>query len=193
MRSPAVHRFADRADVGIRVGVEELEEQAEVLRVALIRRRGQQQDVVGDVAQQLAKPIAHALVRLVRRRHAVRLVHDHQVPPHLPEARQDVLALGQVERGDQPVSLQPLVHPELLADITALENQELRVELLALPLEGQVGRADDQDALRWAAQLEFADEQAGHDRLPCAGVIGQEKAHAGELEQMVVDRLELMR
>jgi len=119
MRSPAVHRFADRADVGIRVGVEELEEQAEVLRVALIRRRGQQQDVVGDVAQQLAKPIAHALVRLVRRRHAVRLVHDHQVPPHLPQSGEDLIALGQVQRGDHLVVLQPLVDAELFADVDA--------------------------------------------------------------------------
>jgi hypothetical protein len=43
-----------------------------------------------------------------------------------------------------------LIHAELLADVLTLHHQEFRVELLfqfALPLEGEVGRADDQDAL----------------------------------------------
>ena len=92
--------------------------------------------------------------------------------------------------------LQPLVDAELVADVLALQDQELLVELLlqlALPLEGEVGRADDQDALGEAAQLQLADEQARHDRLAGAGVVGQQEAHAGELEQVVVDRLELVR
>ena len=33
----------------------------------------------------------------------------------------------------------------------------------------------------------------GHDRLAGAGVVGQQEAHAGELEQVVVDRFELVR
>ena len=64
---------------------------------------------------------------------------------------------------------------------------------LALPLEGEVRRADDQDALGEAAQLQLADEQARHDRLAGAGVVGQQEPHARELEQVVVDRFELMR
>ena len=105
-------------------------------------------------------------------------------------------ALRQVERGDDPAALEPLVHAELLADVLALEDEELRVELLlqlALPLEGEVRGADDQDALGEPAQLEFADEQARHDGLARAGVVGQQEAHARELEQVVVDRFELMR
>ena len=78
----------------------------------------------------------------------------------------------------------------------AFHDEELLVELLLefpLPLEGEVGRADDQNALGQAAQLQFPDQQAGHDRLAGAGVVGQEEAHAGELQQVVVDRLELVR
>ena len=70
------------------------------------------------------------------------------------------------------------------------------VELLlqfALPLEREVGRADDQDALGEAAKLQFADEQAGHDRLAGAGVVGEQEPDARELEQVVVDGLELVR
>ena len=195
-RAPAVHRFADRLHVGVGVGVEELQEQAEVLRIALVRRRREQQHVVRAVAQQLAEPVAQALVRLVRGRHAVRLVDDHEVPMNLPQPGKDFGPLRQVERRDDPIAFQPLVHAELVADVLALHDQELRVELLlqfALPLEGEVGRADDQDALGEAAQLQLANEKARHDRLAGAGVVGQQEAHARELEQIVVDRLELMR
>ena len=89
-RAPAVHRFADRLHVGVGVGVEELQEQAEVLRIALVRGRGEQQHVVRAVAQQLAQPVAQALVRLVGGRHAVRLVHDDEVPVDLPQPGKDV-------------------------------------------------------------------------------------------------------
>ena len=80
--------------------------------------------------------------------------------------------------------------------IAAFDDLELLVELLlqlALPLEGEVGRADDEDALDQAAQLQFADQQAGHDRLARAGVVGEQEAHPRELEQIVVNRLKLVR
>ena len=124
------------------------------------------------------------------------LVDDDQVPVDLPQAGQDVVALGQVERRDDLAVLQPLVDAELVADVAALEDQELLVELLlqlALPLEGEVGRADDQDPLGQAAQLQFADEQARHDGLAGAGVVGEQEADAGELQQVVVDGLKLVR
>ena len=89
-----------------------------------------------------------------------------------------------------------MVHAELLADVLALHHQELRVELLlqfALPLKGEVGRADDQDALGEPPKLQLANEKAGHDRLARAGVVGEQEPHPRELKQVVVDRLELMR
>jgi len=73
---------------------------------------------------------------------------------------------------------------------------ECRPELLiklALPLEGEVGRTDDQDALGQAAQLKLADQQAGHNGLAGAGVIGQQKAHPPQLQHVVVNRFELVR
>ena len=90
-RPPAVHRFADRLHVGVAVGIEELQEQAEVLGIALVGRRREQQHVVRGVAQQLAQPVAQALVRLVGGRHAVRLVHDDEVPVDLPQPGEDVM------------------------------------------------------------------------------------------------------
>ena len=86
-RAPAVHRFPDRFHVGVDVSVKELQEQAEVHGIALVRGRGEQQDVVRAVAKQFAQPVAQALVRLVGGRHAVRLVDDDEVPVDLPQAR----------------------------------------------------------------------------------------------------------
>ena len=107
-----------------------------------------------------------------------------------------VVPLGEVERGDNLPVFEPLIDAVLLADVAALEHDELLVELLlklALPLEGEVGRADDQDAIGQAAKLQFADQQPGHDGFAGAGVIGEQETDAGELEQVVVNRLKLMR
>ena len=79
-RTAPVHRFADRLHVGIGIRVEQLEEQAEIGRVALVRRRGQQQNVVASVPQQLAQRVARSLPRRRRPRHAVGLIHDDEVP-----------------------------------------------------------------------------------------------------------------
>ena len=146
--------------------------------------------------QQLAEFVALALVRLVARRHPVRLVHDDQVPVHLPQSRQDLVPLGQIQRGDHLRLLHPLVHAELRAELASLQHDERLVELLlqlALPLEREVRRRDDQDPLGEAAQLQLADQQPGHDRLPGAGVVGQQEPYAGQPQQVVVDRLQLVR
>ena len=59
--SPAIHRLADRADIGIGVGVEQLQEEAEVDWIALVRRCRQQEYMVARVAQQFAEGVAGRL------------------------------------------------------------------------------------------------------------------------------------
>ena len=127
--------------------------------------------------------------------HAVRLVDDHQIPAHLRQSGQYVGALCQVERGDDLTLLQPLVDPELFADVTALEHDELLVEFLvelALPLEREVRGTDDQRPFDEAAQLELTDQQAGHDGLAGARVVGEQEAHARQLEEVLVHGFELV-
>lgn len=195
-RPPLLHRLPDGSHVGVGVPVEQLQEQREVLRIALVRGGGQQQQVVRAVAQQFAEPVALALVGLVARRHAVRLVHDDQIPAHLLEAGQDLGALREVERGDDLVLLHPLVDAELFPEVAALQHHELLVELLpefALPLEREVRGAHHENPLDESPQLQFADEQAGHDGLARSGIVGQQEAHARELEEMLIDRFELVR
>src|SRR5262249_28733034 len=123
-----------------------LQEQTEVVRVPLVRRSGQQQQMVRDVAQQLAKFVTQAFVGLIDCRHAMRFIHDDEIPVDLPKSRQDFLPLGEVKRGDDTVALQPLVYTELVTDVLALKDEEFRVKLLlelALPLESQICGTDD--------------------------------------------------
>ena len=151
--------------------------------------------MVGVVAQQLPQPVALALVALIPSRHAVRLVDDHQIPVDLLQPWQDLGALGKVQRGDDLLLLHPLVDAELIADVAALQDEELFVELLlqlALPLEGEVRGADHENPFDESAQLQLPDQEAGHDGLASAGVVRQQEAHAGELEEVIVDRFELV-
>ena len=184
-RPLAIHSFANRFHVGIAVSVEELQEQAEVLRVAPVGGRREQEHMVRGVAQQLAQLVAQALVRLVGGRHAVRLVNDDEIPVDLAQPGEDLSAFREVERGDDPAVLDPLIHAELVADVLAFEDQELGIELLlqlALPLEGKVCGTDDQNALGKTAQFQLADEQARHDGLARTGVVGKQEPNARELE-----------
>ena len=107
----------------------------------------------------------------------------------------DFGTLRQIERGDHAVAFHPLVDAELLADVLAFHDQEFRVELFlqfALPLKGEVGRADDQNALGEPAEFQFPNEEAGHNGFAGAGVVSEQESHPGELQEVVVNRLELM-
>jgi hypothetical protein len=70
---------------------------------------------------------------------------------YLPQSGEDLGSLGKVQRRNDLFLLQPLVDAELLADVAPLEDQKLLIELLLefpLPLEAEVGRADDENPLR---------------------------------------------
>ena len=156
----AVHRFANGLHIGVGIDIEQLQEEAEVGRVTLVRGRGQKEYVVADVPQQFAEGIAGRLAGRRRPRHAVRLVHDNQVPVDLAQAGQDLRPLGKVQRRDELLLFEPLVDAELIADVVALDDEEFLVEFLlefALPLEGKVRWGDDQNALAHAPELEFLD------------------------------------
>ena len=74
--------------VDVQVTVEQLQQQGEVVGVALVRRGRQEQEVVGAVPQELAELVPLGLVDLVAvavRRHLVGFVHDDQIPPHVPQ------------------------------------------------------------------------------------------------------------
>lgn len=157
----AIHRFSDRPHVRVGIFVEQLEEQTEVGHITFMRGCGHQQQVVGGPPEELSERVSRGLAGRWSPRHSVRLIYDGKVPMDLSKARKDVLALCQVQRGKYVLVLQPLIDAKLVPDSVPLQNDELFIKFLfqfALPLEGQVCWADDQDALGETAELEFADK-----------------------------------
>ena len=74
-----------------------------------------------------------------------------------------------------------------------LERQvEAAVELV-LPLLGEAAGADDEAALQVAAGDQLLDEQAGHDRLAGAGVVGEQEAQRLARQHRLVDGGDLVR
>src|SRR5687768_5712329 len=161
-----------------------------------MRSGRQQQKMIGSIPEKLSQAVTGSLARRRRPRHPMRLVHDHQVPMDLAKSRQNVIALGEIEGSKNLLLLQPLVDPELIADITAFNDEKFFVELfleLTLPLKREVRWTNDQNALGEASQLELADQEPGHDRLSRARVVSQEKPDTGRFEEIIINGLKLMR
>ena len=184
------------------VRVQQRQERLEVLFLAAVRGRGHQQQVPGDPAEQLAELVPLGRLQLaaeVVRGHLVRLVDDHHVP----------LGPGQVSQ--QRVVARDLVHPHDQARVLLervlrrrrgrdqvvgqdVESQPELVVQLVLPLVHQPAGDHDQAPLQVAAQREFLDEQARHDGLARARVVGQQEPQRLVLAQQVaIDRLDLVR
>jgi len=64
-------------------------------------------------------------------------------------------------------------------------------ELLA-PLEGERRGADDQDSVGDTAQAQLLEEEAGHDRLAGARVVGEHEAQPGLRQHVAVDSDDLV-
>lgn len=60
----------------------------------------------------------------------MRLVDDDKIPMDLPQARQNIVTLGQVKRGDDLGSFEELVYPVLLAQIATFDDLKLLLEFL---------------------------------------------------------------
>ena len=79
--------------------------------------------------------------------------------------------------------------------VSPANDLEVLAELvlqLALPLKREVRRSDDQGASNEAPGLQLLEQQPRHDRLAGPRVVGQEEADAWKLQEVVVDRLELV-
>ena len=152
----------------------------------------------GVVGQELAQPVAAGAFQFVAAPvggHLVRLVHDHQVPTSgAGQALQHLGPPGEVQRDDTLVGHLPgAAAPGRQG--RPVHQVERLVELLGhlpLPLGSQVGRGDDKGAGDGSAQFEFFQQQAGHNRLAGAGVVGQQETQAGLAEHIVVDGFQLV-
>src|SRR5208282_1025858 len=97
--------------------------------------------------------------------------------------------------GDDLVSVLPGVLAVGVAKGLPANDFEVFAELvlqLMLPLKREVRRSDDQGTSNKAPGLQLLEQQASHDGLASARVVGQEKADSWKLQKVVVDRLELV-
>ena len=184
-------------DVAVDVAVQQREEQAEVLGVALVGRGGHEQEVVGHRRKRLAELVGERLAVAGVGAHLVGLVDDDEVPARPEQALLGVLDPRHPrERGEHLVTVLPRVLAVVGAEDVAADDLERLAELVlefALPLEGEVGRRDDERPLDEPAGLQLLEQEPGHDCLASAGVVGQQKADARELEEVIVDGLQLVR
>ncbi len=128
----------------------------------------------------------------------MRLVEERDVvglDARLLQTREHVVARQGVDADDQAIAL---VADERVASASVparhdLERQVKERPQLALPVRDEPRRGDDEHPPDGAARQELADEQAAHDRLARAGVVGEQEADPGQREQPLVDGDPLVR
>jgi hypothetical protein len=128
----------------------------------------------------------------------VRLVADDEIPPRVRVRHLglQVLVSGElVEPGDHEVRLGEPVSAGRLQLVVGqdLEGQMEPPRQLVLPLLGEAARADDEAALEVAPGDQLLHQEAGHDRLPGARVVGQQEAQGLAGEHHFVDGRDLVR
>ena len=129
---------------------------------------------------------------------AVRLVDHRQVPVALSSGERLAHSLGaqEVAADDHPVEYVPRVLGRVGVEhrrVHLLEAQLEALAQLARPLRTQAGRGHDEDPVADVAQLELLHVEAGHDRLACAGVVGEQEPQSRLAQELAVHRLELVR
>ena len=200
--------LVDGGPAGKAAGVDHLQQSGEGLGVAVVGRGGQEQAVLALVRQApqgagalgvhgVAPPAPGGRGR--RRGHVVGLVdHEHIEGVAAGCSRplgvgQDLAqeALGaharQPGHGDDDARVQPqrvggqAVGAPVGGHARGVHDDELQAELLAhlvAPLQGQAGRAHDDDRAGPVAQEELLDDQARLDGLAQADVVGQQQVGA---------------
>jgi len=126
----------------------------------------------------------------------VRLVDDHEIPVGALETGPHLVALGEVDRGDGAVGAPPRLVAEVPLDAVGAQDVEFLVELvgeLLAPLERERRGADDQHPVGHAAQAELLVEQAGHDGLAGARVVGEHESQPRLRQHVPVDGDDLVR
>ena len=162
-----------------------------------MRRRRHQQEGPREGREELPEPVTPGVLDLAaegRGRHPVRLVADHEVPPavgRLELPLDGLVARELVEPSDDQVGL-----PEPVAGAGGLElvvGEDLEREVepaveLVPPRLGKAGRAGDQAPLEVAAGgYQLLDQQARHDGLAGAGVVGEQEAERLAGQHRLID------
>ena len=185
--------------------VEQFEQRREALRVAVVRRGGQEQlvlEVRHEQPERLGPQRVGGVPAHARRGAVVRLVHDQQVElagvgrlvrprQEFPEQPQRPLPLEEVDGGDEPGEVGPRVdvdapaaaqHPHQRRVHDAEVEAELVPHLLP-PLDLERGRADDQNLPGPVPDDEFQRHHARLDGLAEAHVVGDQQVDPRHLDR----------
>ena len=189
------------------VRVQELQQGREAVRVAVVRRRGQEQAVLeapGQVADRAGEPGLDSVAPAARGRGVVRFVEDQQAAgQHRSQPFAQGVRVARVDQevvGDQePAVRAPRVDPEPAfpthsGEIRAVENLEDEAEAilqLPLPLFQHRRRCRDDDGVRLPAKEQLAGDEARFDGLAEPGVVGDEEVDARQPERLA-QRLHLV-
>ena len=122
-------------------------------------------------------------------------VDDDEIPRLLPHPLANIVLFAVVDGCDYlPLPL-PEVQKLLLVvrGVNDLERFVEEAQQFVLPLDGQGRGNEDEASIDRIAQLQFLNQQARHDRLAGAGIIGEQKPQARLGEHLQVDRLDLVR
>ena len=176
------------------VVVNQGEERSERFLVAAVRRGGDQHHVAGGVGGDAAQEFVALLAAPAHpggEGAAVRFVHDHELGAPQREVLGAARGLDEVGGHDGervPVEDRYAERQVALQALDGARQHQLRfdVELLrklALPLFGQVGRAQHGDAADLAAIKQLAGDEARLDGLADADVVGDEHAHRLEFQR----------
>ena len=198
-RIDLVHAFAEPALEA--VGVEQTHEKLEILFLAIVRRRGHQQEVAGEAPGERAELEALGVFDLLAektRRHAVRLVADDKVPFRggLEFRLEFIVARKHVEPGDQQRLFREWVAGDRRFDLFPAHDREGEIELVVefvLPLFDQASRRDDEAALQTAPDQQFLDQQPGHNGFARSRVIGEQEPQRLLFQHRAINRGQLVR
>ena len=183
------------------ISVEKAHEKLEILFLAVVRRRRHQQKMAGEAASQSTQLVALGVSDLLaekRRRHAVGLVAHDQVPGRrgFQPGFQVVVAGKHVESGNQAGSLCKGIAGHGRFGLLAAHDVEGEIEFViefVLPLFDQTPGRDDQASFQAAANQQFLDQQAGHDSLPGARIVGQQETQRLAIQHRTIDCGDLVR
>ena len=184
---------------GERVGVEEPPEEVVGRVLAHVRRRGEQQQVPGapaeagevpfpgggpDAGQRFGQPVAAGggdPAGVDPGAQFVRLVEDHEVvgADGLGAERLEGGLAGEgVQRDDGQVAAR-VVERAALAEVRPGDDAEAEAEefpQFALPVADEAGGRDDERPGEPPPGQHLPEVEAGHDRLPGPGVVGEQEA-----------------
>ena len=178
------------------VAVEQGHEELEVFLFAVVGRRRHEEELAGEVGEELAEAVALGIARFaaeVAGRHLVGLVADDEVPVAVAGLQFLLyfLVAGElVETGDDEVGLKEPVAGAGGFELVVGEDFERKLEAaveLILPLFGEASGTDDQAALEVAAGDQLLDEEPGHDGLAGARIVGEEEAQRRAGQHGLVD------